>query len=304
MSRRGFGRTVVRMLETAGIDLHLAPLIANRRKARETILVLPDSQNGYKGELPMHDRLAWEAAVWVASELQPDGVVQLGDMLDLPEFSHFRKRPETLGKTQLTLDETWWWNARLRKAAPKAWGRWLAGNHEDRYKRTLGECVPDLAELHALQLPTLLRLKDLGVEYIDDYPTYWMYRGVEFQHGDKYSKTGGQTAAKYLTDVPHSVVYGHSHKREYACKTYNGRTKFAASPGVMCHIDGRVPAKSKRVDWQQGLMLVHFDRNDNAWPELLPIEKGVLLFRGESVSLKHNDSQRLKDLREIARERQ
>lgn len=283
------------MLQTAGVDLHLAPNPNTRHKAQETVLVIPDSQNGFREGKPMHDRLAWEAAVWLANEIQPDGIVELGDMMDMPTFSGFRKTPDLLGSTQRMIDETWWWQTRVRAAAPSAWIRWLEGNHEKRYMDTLHDQVPDMAMLRDIQLPKLLRLEDLGVTYQSGYPTHWMYRGVEFQHGEKYSKHGGQTAAKYLVDVPHSVVYGHSHKRELASKTYMGVEKFAGSPGCLCHTDGRVPG-THNPDWQNGLMLVHYDKDNHATAELVAIEGGRIFFRGESMKLKHNDRARIKDI--------
>lgn len=251
----------------------------------ETVLVLPDSQNGFRGNEPLHDRLAWEASIQLARMVHVDGVVLLGDMMDFSTLTKkFRKHADLVGKIGRTRDETRYWLDRLRTVTPHAkFRKYLAGNHEERLNNTVIDANEDLEGL--LTVRSLLALDELGYDYLGPYGRDWVYRGVLYTHGEKYAKLGGQTAAKYLAENHLSVVFGHCHKAEYGMRRYQQRTRFAACPGTLARVCGIVPGNSPHPDWQQGLGLVHHDGN-LSWYEHVPIEQGIMFFRGEKTKLK------------------
>lgn len=222
------------------------------------IIALPDSQNGFRGKEPLHDRMAWEGAVTVVAALAPDVVVLLGDMLDMAPFGKYRVGNDLLGATQRTLDETTWWLERLTDAAPGAEYIYLEGNHEVRLVHSLIDTNRELLSLRGMTVPALLGLEDFGIKYLSPYGSRWSRGGVVFTHGDKYSKWGGQTAAKYLQEYPSSVVYGHCHKAELAHRRWvDGTVHFAMSPGTLARCDGIVPG-SVHPDWTQGVGVVDY----------------------------------------------
>lgn len=103
--------------------------------ASRTALIIPDSQNGFYREgnklFPIHDRRAWGVAIEMARILQPDDIILLGDMVDLPDWSEkFTLSKDMYFTTQPTILETGYWLTVLRQSNPNSRIRYLEGNHE------------------------------------------------------------------------------------------------------------------------------------------------------------------------------
>lgn len=260
----------------------------------ETVLVIPDSQNGFRGNEPLHDRQAWEAAIVLSTLVVPDQAVLLGDMVDFSTLTKkFKKPADLVGKMKKTIDETNWWYDRLDQVLD--YKVMIEGNHEARLSNILIDCNADLEGLVTVE--SLLKLETRpGWTFRGPYGQDYTYRGVDYVHGEKYAKTGGQTAAKYLVEHPRSVVFGHCHKAEIGRRRYRGVTRFAACPGTIARIDGIVPGNHVNPDWQQGLGLVHYPSKGNPWYEQVDILDGNMLFRGEVIPIKHDARKRQKEL--------
>ena len=247
-----------------------APILSGPPK---TTLVLPDSQNGYRwvGRQrerlePMHDRRAWDIALQVAADLKPERVLLLGDMVDNAEGSkRWPVGPDLLGTLQPTIDELHWWLKELRDICPTAEIVYLEGNHEDRIDRALisymkehsGLC-PAGDDSPLVTWRNYLRLDEMGIRYVGPYgERFTLYPDAEAEHGGKH---GRAAAAKHLTEATVSIYFGHVHRRQLVSKTIveHGKIRVveAGCPGTLARVDGAVPAVSKRVDWQQGLMIL------------------------------------------------
>lgn len=276
----------------------VAPLVVREWATPEvgparSVLVVPDSQHGYRwaGDRrdrldAMHDEQACAVVPVVAAAMQPDVVVLLGDHLDLAEWSTRWPRPEELrGTSQVTLQAVHDWIAAIRAAAPGARIVYIEGNHEERVRRGMVEqgspaqSIRAVGEdVEALSVARLLALGSLGVEYVGPYGTdFWLGR-VRFAHGEKVRQKGGATAAAVLTDATTSTWYGHIHRLELAQRTIHDHTGArvitAASPGCLCRIDGAVPGVSARPDWQQGLGFLWVGDDGTEWPEVRRIHAG------------------------------
>lgn len=277
-------------------------------------VILPDPQIGYRrdmqtGELdPFHDESAMRAAMLVISELQPDLVILLGDVLDLPAFSRHVQEPSFAGTTQAALDRAHAWIAEIRANAPTAEIRMLEGNHDRRLEKSIMQNAAAAFGIQVanapdswpvLSIPNLLRLDELGVEYVQGYPAGITYvnSNLAVIHGHKV-KSGGSTAAAVINSERQSVIFGHIHRIELQHKTmrtFEGtRTNFAASPGCLCRIDGAVPSTNGATDvfgrpvqgaenWQQGFAVVSYDA-EAFHLELVPIHAGRCLFRGREYA--------------------
>lgn len=243
------------------------------------VLVIPDSQNGYDNDTnePLHDEAAWECAFRAARALRPDVIVMLGDMLDLAPFGKYRLKHGLRATTQRTLDDMKTKLTRLRRDNRGAVIHWLEGNHELRIQSALTDTCPEAATLEAMQLPNLLGLDKLAVNYHAPYGSRIEIDGVLYTHGSLHASWGGQTAGKYLAKATtRSVVYGHCHKSELAWRKTDDALLFAMSPGTIAHVDGRVPGTTLHPDWQQGLAIV-----EDGMPELCPIVRGKVWLRGK-----------------------
>ena len=266
-------------------------------------LIVPDLQAGHQWSRkrdrlePLHDRRAADLAVQVAARLDPDVVVLLGDMLDLAAWStKYRRAPGDHWTTTPTLAELHWWLGQLRLAAPGAKIVYLEGNHEERITKAVRERLSEVEDLRPpndcdgpdlVGVERMLALRDLDIEYVGPYDTDWWLDGVACRHGETVRKGGGSTAAAIVRDSTHSVWFGHVHRRESAARLLHGpdgvREIWAASPGTLARVDGAVPAATSRVDWQQGLG-VQWSAGGEVWHEIIPIQRGACLWRGELLA--------------------
>jgi predicted phosphodiesterase len=214
-------------------------------------------------------------------ELQPDNVVLLGDMMDLPSLSRFSQRPEWVGSTNDALEQYSEFLAQTRANAPDARITVVHGNHEQRLVNYMTRNASELLgikragqKLAALSIQNLAGYSDWEIEYVDGYPngTLWLEDNLKFIHGTNVQK-GGSNAAKYLKEERETTIYGHTHRIELANKTYptrdggKGENITAASPGALCLTDGSVPGFNftpdaegnivkKAEDWQAGILVI------------------------------------------------
>tara|TARA_R110002020_G_scaffold128580_8_gene288199 strand:+ start:565 stop:1986 length:1422 start_codon:yes stop_codon:yes gene_type:complete len=286
-----------------------APKIVIKHKPRKLkkaqyrkAMYIPDSQCGFKWDsrfsklTPLHDRVAFDAIIQFAEQWQPDQIVLLGDMADLGCWSlRFPSDNSLRQTTQPTIDELGWWLARLRAAVGESTSiSYLEGNHEARvFKRKVHD-NPEQIGLTAYgetkdrsHISSLLRLDDLGIEYIGPYGAdQWMFDGrVRVTHGHTVRQGGGATAAAVLKNSDgYSTVYGHIHRLEYAEKTIHGppgvgrRTVAAMSPGCICSlVPGVVPGFKPANDWQHGVG-IGIATDEFVQLSALPIRKGKLVF--------------------------
>jgi hypothetical protein len=278
------------------------------------VVILPDPQIGYRrladGTLvPCHDEAAIEVALQITRAARPDMIVNLGDTLDLPEWSSkFLVLPEFVLTTQPTIDEAHRFLARQRAIAPEAEIKLLAGNHDDRLGISIAKNAMAALRLRqaeapeswpVLSMPHLLRLDDLGVEYVGAYPAgrIEIARGNDTItplyaiHGEKLD------VAKVARAERQSFVQGHIHRQALHTETYEVRrrpeTVVAFSPGCLCRVDGAVPSTKSGVDdatgapyerwenWQQGCAVVT-EQPDGYWSvELVQIHHGRATWRGK-----------------------
>jgi hypothetical protein len=248
-------------------------------------LIGADAQMGFclpevSGPLvPFHDRAAIDLFIQLAADLQPDVVVLLGDWNDLPEWTDkFVRSPEFMRLTQPAIEEGHWVRRRLRQACPNSRIEEHEGNHEVRMPEFIAVHLAAAAnlkradEMHmapVLSIPYLLALDALGIEWVGNYPNddSWLNDELRLVHGDMASNIPGGTARKYVEDGEESVIFGHVHRRESASltkRTRGGiRTIEARGIGCLCRIDGAVPARSARNNWQQSVAIVDYTEDDH-----------------------------------------
>lgn len=253
-------------------------------------------------QIPYHDERAVELFQRAVVESQPDNIVFVGDMIDLPGQSKYQQHPEWAQTTQSSIDTYHTMLAQTRANAPNSQIYVVHGNHEKRlddYVRrnaaeVLGLRRANMAnELAVLTLQYLVRYEDLEVQSIDGYPngTLWLEDNLKFVHGTN-TKSGGSNAARYLATENETTVYGHSHRAELAFRTWatrlGSKVVAAASPGALCLVDGSVPGVhrsmtaqgevvKKAENWQQGILLIdHNERAHDIVPSIIT-ERGIII---------------------------
>lgn len=297
-----------------------APKEHKQPKTKHRIAVsLPDPQIGYRnidGDWdPFHDEKAMDVALQIISFLadtdRVDYVVNLGDFLDLPSQGRFEQEAAFANTTQTAFNRGHKFLQEQRAAAGKhAQIVLIEGNHDRRLEKFIqvnaasafGLKRANAKELPVMSIPYLLRLEEIGVEYIDAYPAgaFWLTNELRAIHGNK-ARSNGSTAAAYTNADPHiSTIFGHAHRLELQSKTVFNRDgaikSVAVSPGCLARVDGAVPSVngSTGVDgrpanyhenWQQGVVVTVMDEGKNFF-ELVQIDDGTAWFRGRKFTAK------------------
>ena len=291
-----------------------------RRGGWNIAVILPDPQIGFR-DLddrldPFHDESAMDLALQITSWLEEhervDDVINLGDFLDLPSQGRFEQEPSFAFTTQKAVDRGHLFLQQQRAAAgPRAKIVLIEGNHDRRMEKFIvanaasafGLKRANTEEVPVMSLPFLLRLDEIGVEYIDAYPAgaYWLNDKLRAIHGDKV-RSNGSTAAAYTNNTPHiSTIFGHVHRQELQSRTIFDRLgpikSVAVSPGCLCRVDGAVPSVngSTRIDgtpatfyenWQQGIAVISYKKTGEFFTELVQFNDGKAVFRGREFKAK------------------
>jgi len=280
-----------------------APKKVAPKKSKHTVHVaLPDPQIGYRsldGRLdPFHDESAMDIALQITDWLEEN---------DRVDTVIFEQEAAFASTTQAAFDRGHLFLQQQRLAAgPKAKIVLVEGNHDRRMEKFIvanalspyGLRRANTDEIPVMSIPYLLRLNEIGVEYIDAYPAgaYWITENLRAIHGTK-ARSNGSTAAAYTNADPHiSTIFGHSHRLEIQSRTvFNGSgaiRSVAISPGCLCRVDGAVPSVngSTHIDgspakyfenWQQGIAVVTLQDDGQFFTELVQIKDGIAWFRGK-----------------------
>ncbi len=266
----------------------------NRVPGERVAVIIPDSQIGFTRDIdsgkltPFHSRAAMDAGLQVVELVKPDTMVWLGDMLDFAPWGRFRVEPDKRYTTQPSIDEGHWWAAAYRQAAPSAEFLYFEGNHEKRIQHALAERLDEAVGIRAagsktslLSLPHLLALDTLDIKYIPYGDSYWIWDKVRAEHGTNHGKNAVEKTL--YRSLMYSLM-GHIHRMDVKfarMDTPQGmRTTWSASPGCMCHTDGRVPAfKPGEQDWHNGLAIL-YEVGDQVLIELVSIVDGLCAVNG------------------------
>ncbi len=280
-------------------------------------VVIPDVHIGYRRDsyshnmIPFHDRRCLDLDLQLINEYEPELVVLLGDLLDMPNWSDkFTRSPEFANILQAAVNEGHWWLRNIREIVPDAQIVYIQGNHEERLPRfqkknvkaaygvkpaTATEDDPDL-----LSIESLLDLRELNIKWIGDYPDggHWINDNLVAEHGERSSSVNGKSAGQVLDDARASHLFAHTHRLEMATTTAypKGGPKMyqSVSLGCQCRIGGETPGTKKKQDWQNAVGLVEFETGNSSFRiEPIFINDGELIHNGQ----KYSGENRLEQLR-------
>ena len=293
---------------------HVAPKA--RPTAGRVTVILPDPQIGFRrymdGTLdPMHDRGAMNVALSIIEHLRPQRIVNLGDYLDVAEFSSkFAVLPEFVLTTQPAVNEGHRFLAEQQAAAGKTLEEHdlLEGNHDDRIPRLISQNAKAAMRLTradqpegwpVMSVPNLLALDSfpVPVRYVDGYPAgrikladaHGSQTALYALHGERLDM------AKQSRAERQSTVQGHAHHVSAHSETYDvdgGAVEVEAwSLGCLCRTDGAVPSTKGGTDvrgrpvkrqesWQQAVGVL--TETSDGWAlEPVRIRDGRAIFRGK-----------------------
>ena len=285
------------------------------RNGLKLSLKAADPQIGYRAlpngtYQPFHDEAAMAVFTEVCRLEQPDSIIILGDVLDLPSQGKYVQEAGFARTTQMALDTTHEWLATLRAVCPDARIVVIEGNHDKRMQTFIEQNALAAFGIRqagtpdgwpVMSIPFLLRLPELNIEYQDAYPaaTHWDDDTTRNIHGTR-ANSRGSTMSQYSADLPHINTWaGHTHRTEIVYKTVMGARgepieSYSANPGCLCRTDGAVPSvhgalhgdgTSARIveDWQQGFGALLYDGHGNSWPQVHRIRDGRTLYNGRLI---------------------
>jgi hypothetical protein len=227
---------------------------------------------------------------WLAYN-QPDQGVLLGDTVDFNTISRHPADPDNEAFVNECIQTGYNVLRDYRESSIDTYWQKLAGNHDERIRNLLlnqpktpalygirRASTPEEIGPEVLSLTHLLRLDELGIEYIDPHGAYALGQIVlspklAVRHGWLAKKGSGTTALATLQQLGYSVIVGHTHRQSIVSETKHEitgdtRVTMGVEAGCMCRVkqsigeDGRVwPSYTPAPDWQQGFVTAQI------WPD-------------------------------------
>lgn len=221
-------------------------------------------------QAPYHDETLHRLFTDWLTDNQPDEGVLVGDTVDFPDISRHADNPEQDATVQECIDSGVQILHDYAMAAPTKWTK-LMGNHDERirnyqinqaaklYGVRPGLLPGEVAGHAALSIPHLLRLDELGINFIDpngkyDQAQHTLSKYLAVRHGWLAAKGAGRSALSTLDHLGYSIVVGHTHRQSIVHQTKHDidgttSTRVGVETGCMCKIGlGYAVAE----DWQNG----------------------------------------------------
>ncbi len=223
------------------------------------VLILPDAHITTK--LPKPYRVVKP----FIKHFKPDEIILLGDFMDVSALSAWDLDKKRLMEGRRYMKEIEVANeeiAYLLKYSKKI--TYLEGNHEDRVNRYLDK-HPEMEGL--LEIPTVLGLKDRGIEWIG-YNKLYQLGHLYFTHGCYHNKYYTQ---KTLDSFGCNIVVGHLHKPQMSYAT-SKMEKSKACWGLGC-LSGMEPEymKGRPAQWGNGFAVAYVNDRTGQF-NIYPVE--------------------------------
>jgi predicted MPP superfamily phosphohydrolase len=213
-------------------------------------LIIPDTHR------PFYSRKAYALMLEVASFIQPDEIVLLGDYADFYSVSaHGNKDPRLPAMLQDEVQSVRSGLDELDKLFPKAKKVYLEGNHEFRLERYLCNQAPELFGLTSCR--ELFEINKRPLWQYQDYSGTQAYRVLGTNLIARHTPLAGN-AATGLRRAGQSYIHGHTHQiSEVHSVDLAGQSIVALCPGWLGDARSRAFAyMPSPPQWQMGFAIV------------------------------------------------
>lgn len=265
-------------------------------------------------QAPFHDpHLDGLFRQWL-DNYRPDQGILLGDTVDFPDISRHQLDPENTATVNECIQSGYDLLRGYVESSPSTHWQKLAGNHDERLRNLILDKpknhplyglkrpdTPDSPGEDVLGLIHLLRLDELGIEYIDPHGGYELGQIIlspklAVRHGWLVRKGSGSTALATLEHLGYSVIVGHTHRQSVVHETkaeIDGKVRVltGVEAGCMCRVeqttdlDGRVwPNYTVAPDWQNGFCTVEVWDDGYFNIDTAKYVNGTLMWRDERYS--------------------
>jgi predicted phosphodiesterase len=241
---------------------------------------------------PFHDRRALKAVIQFVGDYQPDLVIGIGDLLDLPQPSRWNKGSAGEFEGSVFEDSEGCMKgllAPLREVYDGPIGM-HEGNHDERARTYLAKYAPALAASGAFNMETLLKFDDFGIDLLPEFND--IAPGWISTHGHRgmiaLSPISGNTALNAAIRFQKSVVMGHTHRLGIGSKTFgyggdkkNERVVTGMEIGNLMNMKMASYLKGGTGNWAQGFGLLRVD-GQHVKAEVVPISRGKFTVDGHT----------------------
>ena len=254
--------------------------------------------------VPHHNKALHAAVCEWLREFKPHRGIILGDLLELDSVSRHRKTPEWATDRQTNIDEGYNILRSYLEASPGTKWTMLNGNHEERLRNSI---IDNLTAVHGLTRacaeeeeypvlsePFLLRLDELGIDWIDPDGSYQdgqynITSELAAIHGWIATKGSGTSARATLEHLRYSVIMGHTHRQSiiyHTAHTINGelRTLLGCEAGTLARIQGGL-GYAVKPDWVNGFAVAECWPDGTFHVDLATATAGRLLWRDWTLKL-------------------
>lgn len=210
--------------------------------------------------LPYHDRGAVEMTLQHALAAgHCDFCIVNGDLLDCYQLSRFNKDPrlkDFAGELKMAREFLTTLAGEFDKVIYKL------GNHELRYEHYLQTKAAELIGVDEVELPNLLHLAEIGVEFVEDYRVIHAGK-LNILHGHEYGRgmfSPVNPARGMFIRASACTLSGHLHRTSHHNEPdIRGKLISCWSTGCLCGLHPRYAVLNK---WDHGFALMEFDGKD------------------------------------------
>ena len=222
---------------------------------------------------PYQDAAGYELFVKVVTDLQPNILVLLGDIMDCYAVSAHDKDAnrgtpaafkEELVYARTKLGE-------LRDRLPNTRIIYKEGNHETRLSRYISKNAAVLSNIAALTLPELLSLNELKIEWIPNDGRLRIGKMWHI-HGNEIGGSGMSPARLKYTRMQCNFIFGHHHQRDkFRPRAYDGSQHGAYANPCLCDLEPEYAHHTH--NWSLGFTIIDHDTDGTFQVEEIEIVK-------------------------------
>lgn len=202
----------------------------------------------------------------------------MGDVIDFYAISRFVRDPKRSLELQSEIDSAVDVLRQIKKSSGNAKIILLRGNHEHRLQKYLWTTAKELSGLDCLDVPELLHLKEMGIEYAEKGRVN--FKGLIIKHGQIVRKFSAYTAKGELEKHGRSGVSAHTHRAGTHYSNKDGGYYVWMEFGCGCRLDPEY-MEGETPDWQQGWGVGFFkERSERYFLNFVPFVNGKAFYNG------------------------
>lgn len=216
--------------------------------------------------IPFHDREAMLVFFKFLKEYKPDELVLNGNINDCTSFSaHPRLRDLANVFRDGKIEREAWLDVafRLREILPDTRIIYIGSQCHEGWINQWVQSSPILVEDENYTIPGWFKLKELGIEFVDEVYKPLGTNELLITHGTIARGKGGASAMASLEMEGTSVIVGHTHRLSQVFKSNAVGEMVGVECGCLCNREPWYHLKGKRLmmDWQQGFVLINTEGN-------------------------------------------